>query len=89
MTASIDNYLPGMKGTTLANYMEFRDFIKDPEGKIQGAIIYDKLKKKEYHINSKVVVNCSGIHADVVRMKDNPKAESRMMGSRGSHLMFK
>lgn len=42
-TSSIDNYIPGMKGTTIANYVEFRDFIKSKDGKITGAILFDKL----------------------------------------------
>jgi hypothetical protein len=29
LTASIDKFIPGMKGATLANYVEFKDFIKD------------------------------------------------------------
>ena len=28
-TASIENYIPGMKGATLINYVEFIDFIND------------------------------------------------------------
>ena len=29
-TASIDSYIPGMKGANLANYVEFVDFVKNP-----------------------------------------------------------
>jgi glycerol-3-phosphate dehydrogenase len=29
------------------------------------------LKKKEFPVNAKVVVNCTGIHADEIRLKDN------------------
>ncbi len=28
-TAAVDNYIPGMVGATLANYVEFTEFIKD------------------------------------------------------------
>lgn len=45
-TSSIDNYIPGMKGSTLANYVELIDFIKNSKGQIEGAILYDKIKKK-------------------------------------------
>ncbi len=30
LTASIDGFIPGMKGATLANYVDFLSFIKDP-----------------------------------------------------------
>ena len=43
-TASIDKYIPGMKGASLANYVSFVDFIKSPEGKIEGAVLLDRLK---------------------------------------------
>lgn len=46
LTASIDKYIPGMKGANMANYCEFVDFIKDENGKIEGAVVYDLLKKK-------------------------------------------
>ena len=40
-TASIDNYIKGMEGATLANYVEFTDFIKNEDGKIVGAKCHD------------------------------------------------
>jgi len=46
LTASIDKYIPGMKGANLVNYTEFVDFIKDSEGNIVGAVLNDTLKKK-------------------------------------------
>jgi len=36
-----------------------------------------------------VVVNCTGIHADEMRVKDNVEAVPRIQGARGTHLMFK
>ena len=41
-TSTIDEYIPGMKGSTLANYVEFKDYLKDDQGKIIGAICVDK-----------------------------------------------
>lgn len=48
LTSTVDEYIPGMKGSNLANYVEFQDFIKNSDGKIEGAILYDKLKKKQF-----------------------------------------
>ena len=89
LTASIDSFIKGMKGATLANYVEFVDFIKNDQGKIEGAVLYDKLKKKEFRVKSKVVVNCTGVFSDQMRIKDKPDAEKRILGARGTHLMFK
>lgn len=59
-TSSIDKYHPGMQGATLANYVQFVDFIKE-DGKIVGAKLNDTIAKKEFEVRSKVVVNCAGI----------------------------
>ena len=89
LTSTIDKYVPTQCGSTIANYCEFIDFIKNPEtGKIEGAIVLDKLKNKQFKVKSKVVVNCAGIHADELRIKDNPQAKARVTGARGTHLMF-
>ncbi|CDW82478.1 glycerol-3-phosphate dehydrogenase [Stylonychia lemnae] len=88
LTASIDKYIPGMKGANLANYTEFVDFIKNENGQITGAILNDTLKQKQFKVKCKVLVNCAGIYADELRIKDNKEAKQRITGARGTHLMF-
>ena len=66
-TSSINKFHTGMKGATLANYVEFKDFIKDTDGKICGAKLFDTIKKKDFEVKCKSVVNCTGIHADNIR----------------------
>ena len=75
LTSSIDKFAPGMKGSTLANYVEFKDYIKSADGKIEGAVLVDRLANKEFKVKAKVVVNCTGIFADEMRKKDNPEAK--------------
>jgi len=50
LTASIDQFYPGMKGATLANYCEFQEFIKDKNGKIIGARVKDRMTDKEFKV---------------------------------------
>jgi glycerol-3-phosphate dehydrogenase len=68
-TAAIDGYIKGMQGATLANYIECQSFTKDANGKITGALVCDTLdpKAKPFEVKAKVVVNCAGVHADVLR----------------------
>lgn len=68
-TAAVDGYHPGMKGATLANYVEFLEFTKDEAGRITGGICRDKLlpNSKPFTVKAKVVVNCTGVHADSLR----------------------
>jgi len=76
-TAAVDNYIPGMTGATLANYVELKSLIKDAQGKIVGAMCVDKLdpSRAEFPVRAKVVVNCAGVHADEIRQMDRPEAE--------------
>jgi len=91
LTSTIDEYIPGMKGSTIANYVEFKNFIKDDQGKIIGAVCVDKYDpaQKEFSVKAKVVVNCAGVHADVIRKLDKPDVANRIVSSRGTHLIFK
>ena len=68
-TAAVDGYIPGQTGATLANYIEFKSFIKDDSGKIVGGMCVDKFdpEGKEFPVKAKVVVNCAGVHADEIR----------------------
>lgn len=77
-----------MKGANAANYVEFVDYIKNDKGEIEGAIVRDVLKNKTFPVKSKVVVNCAGVHADELRILDNPLASKRITGARGTHLIF-
>lgn len=90
LTASVDGFIPGQKGAALANYVEFVDFLKDATtGQITGAVLFDKLKKKQFAVKAKVVVNCAGVHADELRLKDDPNTFTRIIGAKGTHLMFR
>lgn len=57
-----------MKGCDIANYVEFIDFIKDKEGTIIGAKLRDNIAKKEFEVKSKMVVNCTGVFGDELRI---------------------
>jgi glycerol-3-phosphate dehydrogenase len=71
LSSTVDHLVVGMKGVTMANYVEFRSFIKDPKtNKITGVEVYDKLSKKKFKINAKVVVNATGIQSDKLRILD-------------------
>ena len=41
-TSSIESFIPGMKGSNLANYTEVIGFKKDEQGKIVGANLKDR-----------------------------------------------
>lgn len=89
LTTSIDKYHPGQKGATIANYVELQGLIKDTDGVLNGATLKDNISGKIFNVKAKTVVNCTGIFADNIRLLDNPEASPRVIGSRGTHLIFK
>ena len=90
-TSAVDDYIPGMKGSTLANYVEMTDFTKDANGRVTGVMCRDKMDPNgaPFQVKAKVVVNCAGVHSDEIRIKDIPDVERRIVPSRGTHLIFK
>lgn len=78
----------GMTGATLGNYIGFKDFIKDEDGVIQGAILFDYMENKEFKVKAKSIVNCTGIFTDTIRQQDDPSLPKRMATSRGVHCIL-
>jgi len=87
-TASLENFIPGMQGSTLANYVELKEFKKGKEGQLEKAVLEDKLTGKKFEVKAKVFVNCAGVHADKVRKMANEESEDRILSSRGAHVLF-
>lgn len=72
LTSTIDEYIPGMKGSNIINYCKFKEFTKDPKtGHITGGTIIDKFSGVEYKVNAKVAVNATGVFSDTIRKADN------------------
>lgn len=88
-TAAQDSFIPGMKGATLANYVEVQGLLKAADGRIEGAHLLDRIKGRQFKVKAKAVVNCAGVHADALRKMDDPKVEERIIGAKGTHLIFK
>lgn len=70
------------------NYAELKKFVKDENGKITGAEIYDKISKKLFTVKCKTVINAGGIFADKIRQMANEKLIDLMVPSKGDHLTF-
>ena len=59
-------------GALLLNYFEATGFIKT-NSKISGVHVKDRLTGKEYKIDSKVVINATGVFSDKIQKLDNSK----------------
>ncbi|MBX3007024.1 MAG: glycerol-3-phosphate dehydrogenase/oxidase [Melioribacteraceae bacterium] len=72
---------------TVINYMEVTGLIKN-NNKVSGVIVIDKETGREYTINSRVVINATGVFTDSVIKMDNPHAKKIIAVSQGVHIIL-
>ena len=71
------------------NYCKVQELIKT-DGKITGALVYDRILDKELEIKSKYVINATGPWVDEVRdqMGLDQDTDKRLQLTKGVHLVF-
>lgn len=75
-------------GTCVLNYVSVNSLVKNEAGKITGLHVSDKLSRKRYEVNAKMVVNATGVFADKILQMDNPEAPKMIQPSQGIHLVL-
>ncbi|WP_299112080.1 glycerol-3-phosphate dehydrogenase/oxidase [uncultured Winogradskyella sp.] len=75
-------------GATVLNHFKVKNLQKNKEGIVNGVVAIDTESNKEYALNSKVVINATGVFSDEVLQMDNVAAENSIRPSQGIHLVF-
>ena len=75
-------------GGTVLNYFKVKSILKDEQGKNIGVTVVDKENNNLYHINSKCIVNATGIFTDKILKINDPTHKKTVIPSRGIHLVF-
>ena len=75
------------KGGTLLNYFQVTSLLKKENGKIFGITAYDLENKREYKLQSRVVVNATGVFVDKIMDMDKPGRKPLVRPSQGVHLV--
>ncbi|OEH78338.1 FAD-dependent glycerol-3-phosphate dehydrogenase [Cyclospora cayetanensis] len=86
LSPTIPGYVEGMQQAAAANHVRAKEFIKDENKKIIGVRVEDKEANEEFIIYAKVVVNCAGPQADIVRKMDHPDAPCLLTPASGMSL---
>ncbi|MFZ1749549.1 MAG: glycerol-3-phosphate dehydrogenase/oxidase [Saprospiraceae bacterium] len=73
-------------GATVMNHMEAQSFIYSGQ-RVSGVQIKDGLTGEIYQVNSKVVINATGVFVDQLIRKDNKDHKSIISPSQGIHLV--
>ncbi|WP_423128390.1 glycerol-3-phosphate dehydrogenase/oxidase [Gaoshiqia sp. Z1-71] len=74
-------------GGTILNYMKVVKLLKN-DGKIAGVVSVDQETGKEYTIQSKTVLNATGVFVDDILRMDDPSAKDIVRPSQGVHLVL-
>ena len=74
-------------GGTALNYCKVTGFLKK-NGKITGVTAIDMETQATFDIQSKIVLNATGVFVDQMIQKDNPKAQHIVKPSQGVHIVI-
>ena len=74
-------------GATLINYAEVTNLIKEND-LISGLEFLDGESGEKFRVNTKVVINATGVFSDRIVKMDQPKARPMISPSQGVHLVL-
>lgn len=75
-------------GAVVVNHASIVGFSKDAKGKLNEATVLDNLSGNHIQVKAKLFINCTGPHADSIRLMANDKQEKRLRPSKGVHIML-
>lgn len=74
-------------GAHCLNYFRVESINKSDENRVNGVKAKDMLTGETFDIESKVVINATGVFVDEIMKMDDPKAKKRVRPSQGVHLV--
>lgn len=74
-------------GALSVNYAAAESFLYK-EGKLEGAVVRDRIGGEAYEVRAAVVVNAAGPWVDAVRELDRSKRDKALRLTKGVHLVF-
>ncbi|MFN4147203.1 MAG: glycerol-3-phosphate dehydrogenase/oxidase [Runella sp.] len=75
-------------GAAVVNHAALTGFQKDSKGKLTAALVKDLYGEATFSVKSKLFINCTGTHADTVRLMANPQLKRRIRPSKGVHVVL-
>jgi len=75
-----------LEGACCLNYAQVTDFL-GRDGMASGANVKDVVSGKEFEVEARVVLNCTGPWTDMVCLLDDPDTEPKLRPTKGSHII--
>ena len=80
--ACVDN------GGTVLNYFKVTGLLKNEKGRITGVTAQDQKTGMEITLNSRLVINATGVFADEIHLMDDPGSKPTIRPSQGVHVVL-
>ncbi|SFC84714.1 glycerol-3-phosphate dehydrogenase/oxidase [Algibacter pectinivorans] len=75
-------------GATVLNHFKVTNLLKNDAGKICGVQALDSETKTTYTLNSRAVINATGVFTDDVLKMDNAQTKNKIRPSQGVHVVL-
>lgn len=81
-------------GATILNHAEVAGLTKNENGKLNGAVIKDRIPERsnqtgeEFKVKAKCVINCTGPFTDSIRKLDDPTCREIVAPASGVHVIL-
>lgn len=75
-------------GGFVMNYAAVTGLLKDPTGTVCGVQAKDRLTDKTYEVQSRTVINATGVFVDHILLMDNPEDRPIVRPSQGIHIVL-
>jgi glycerol-3-phosphate dehydrogenase len=76
------------KGACILNHFKITQLIKDDKNQVTGVIAIDQESEEEYKIQSKAVVNATGVFTNAIMKMNDTVYKKYIVSSQGIHLVF-
>jgi glycerol-3-phosphate dehydrogenase len=76
------------KGGAALNYMRVTGLGKDKKGRVSSITVKDTLGTAELTLQTKAVINATGVFTDDILQMDNPGARKSVVASQGVHIVL-
>lgn len=74
-------------GGVCLNYVKVEDIIKNSKGKVCGVRAFDVINQNNFQVDSRVVINATGVFIDDILNMDCLQANKKVRPSQGVHLV--
>jgi len=81
-------------GATVVNHIEVTELTKDANGRVNGAVVQDRVpikngkKSEPFKIRARGVINATGPFTDAIRKMDDPTVQEIVAPSSGVHIVL-